>query len=123
MERYTKNFTVAEFASRDGKDRDARMCPVFMDKLQVLRDAWDAPLIITSGMRSRDHNIAVGGSKNSQHLKRPGIACDIACIDWGAYHRHRFIKLAMQYGFKGIGISKNFIHLDMREHMSSLWIY
>lgn len=122
MERYTKNFTVAEFASRDGKDQDARMCNKFMDRLQSLRTEWDSPLTITSGMRSVDHNRAVGGSFSSQHLQRPGIACDIAIIDWTSYMKHRFVSLALAHEFRGVGLSKNFIHLDMRQ-INTLWLY
>jgi len=39
MEKYTLNFSIAEFAPRDGKDGDARMCPGFMLALQALRNA------------------------------------------------------------------------------------
>lgn len=122
MARYTKNFTVAEFASRDGKEPEARMCPHFMDRLQSFREVWGSPLIITSGMRSEEHNRAVGGSTNSMHLKRPGIACDIAIIDWTGHMKHRFVTLALAHGFRGVGISKNFIHLDMRQ-VNTLWTY
>lgn len=122
MERYTKNFTVDEFASRDGKEPEARMCPEFMDRLQSLRDVWDSPLVITSGMRSLEHNRAVGGARASMHLKRPGIACDIAWIDWTGHMKHRFLTLALTHGFRGVGVSKNFIHLDMRQ-INTLWTY
>ena len=61
------NFTVAEFACKDGSD------PVFVDSslaalLQKIRDHFGRPVVITSGYRTTEHNAAVGGSKSSQHL-------------------------------------------------------
>lgn len=122
MEKYTRDFSVKEFASKDGKDGDARMCPDFMSKLQELRDYVDHPMTITSGIRSPDHNRAVGGSTHSMHLSRPCKACDVAIIDWTPHMKHRFLNHALQCGFAGVGISKNFIHLDTRG-TSTLWIY
>ena len=68
------NFTVAEFACKDGSD------PVFVDSslaalLQKIRDHFGRPVVITSGYRTGTHNTAVGGSKSSQHLL--GKAADI----------------------------------------------
>ena len=61
------NFTVAEFACKDGSD------PVFVDSslaalLQKIRDHFGRPVVITSGYRTAAHNAAVGGAKTSQHL-------------------------------------------------------
>ena len=61
------NFTVAEFACKDGSD------PVFVDSslaalLQKIRDHFGRPVVITSGYRTAAHNAAVGGAKSSQHL-------------------------------------------------------
>lgn len=68
------NFTVAEFACKDGSD------PVFVDSslaalLQKIRDHFGRPVVITSGYRTAAHNAAVGGSKSSQHLL--GRAADL----------------------------------------------
>ena len=43
--------------------------------LDPIREAWNAPLIITSGYRSDALNKAVGGSKTSAH--RCGLAADV----------------------------------------------
>ena len=68
------NFTVAEFACKDGSD------PVFVDSslaalLQKIRDHFGRPVVITSGYRTAAHNKAVGGAAYSQHLY--GRAADI----------------------------------------------
>lgn len=44
--------------------------------LQPTRDKWGKPMHINSGYRSPDLNKAVGGAKNSYHLK--GQAADIS---------------------------------------------
>jgi zinc D-Ala-D-Ala carboxypeptidase len=119
---YSKNFSIAEFASQDGKDQGARMCPEFMLKLQSLREEFNHSIVVTSGIRSFDHNKAVGGARLSMHLSRPCKACDVAIINWSSSIRHRFLELAFSHGFSGIGVSKNFIHLDTRA-TKSLWIY
>ena len=43
--------------------------------LDPLREAWGAPIIVTSGFRCKKLNSAVGGSKTSQHML--GQAADI----------------------------------------------
>jgi len=55
------NFTVAEFACKDGSD------PVFVDSslaalLQKIRDHFGRPVVITSGYRTAAHNKSVGGA-------------------------------------------------------------
>lgn len=46
--------------------------------LDPLREAWGAPIIVTSGYRSIKLNKAVGGAKNSQHIY--GQAADIRTV-------------------------------------------
>ena len=48
--------------------------------LLPLRDHLGEPVVINSGFRSQAVNIAVGGAKNSQHMK--GEAADIKCKDF-----------------------------------------
>lgn len=72
--RLSANFTVREFACRDGSD------PVFVDTrlvrvLQNIRDHFGKPVIITSAYRTAVHNKAVGGAAYSQHCY--GRAADI----------------------------------------------
>lgn len=107
----TKNFKVKEFACKDGSNE------IIIDvegvyKLQQMRDYTNAPIKIISGYRTKSYNEMCGGSKNSYHLY--GRAFDIAStgID--------LIKLAIlgaSVGFKGIGIYKDYIHLDTRENL------
>lgn len=43
--------------------------------LDPLREAWGGPIVVNSGYRSRELNIAIGGAPNSHHLQ--GMAADI----------------------------------------------
>ena len=47
--------------------------------LDPVREKLGMPIVVNSGYRCEKHNKAVGGVKNSQHLK--GEAADIHCQD------------------------------------------
>ena len=53
--------------------------------LDRLRSEWGRPIIITSGYRCKELNVAVGGARNSQHLK--GQAADIVSDDFDEFRR------------------------------------
>lgn len=46
-----------------------------IEKLDVIREKWNGPIIVTSGYRNNALNQAVGGSRTSFH--RLGLAADI----------------------------------------------
>lgn len=59
--------------------------------LDPIRDAWGAPIIITSGYRSDALNKAVGGSKTSAH--RFGLAVDVVPKDMADFDKFvAFVK-------------------------------
>ena len=83
----SKNFTLSEF-ERSNKAIELRIdntAPVFLlrnvqclaDRLQLIRNALNAPITISSGYRCAALNKAVGGSSTSQH--QLGLAADIVC--------------------------------------------
>jgi len=85
----SKNFTLEELtASATAKEKGIRnnpgqtdvvnLCGLVHNILQPLRTAMGHPIKIGSGYRSLALNNAVGGVKNSQHMK--GEAADL-CID------------------------------------------
>jgi zinc D-Ala-D-Ala carboxypeptidase len=80
-----------------------------MNKLQALRTRLGKPLIITSAYRSPQHNKAVGGAKNSLHMK--GIAFDVRMDNHDPYE---FEKAARAVGFTGFGFYRKsgFMHID-----------
>lgn len=83
-----------------------------MDCLERLRAAWGQPIVLNSAHRCVAHNSseAVGGAKNSQHLK---IAFDCRCPK---NQQAAFADAAEQAGFTGIGRypSRGFVHVDTR---------
>ncbi len=106
----SKNFKVKEFACTDGTD------PIFIDSelvevLQKIRDHFGKSVKINSAYRTPSKNKAVGGTAYSQHLY--GRAADIQVSlqtpkKVAAYAE----KLMPKKG--GIGIYKNFVHIDVR---------
>ena len=101
-------FTKAEFdCKHTGKNE---MQPEFMAKLQLLREKYGKPMIITSGYRHWTHPVeARKGHTTGEHTR--GACCDIACTS-GA-DRYQIVQLALQLSFPRIGIAKSFIHLGI----------
>ena len=60
--------------------------------LDPLREAWGAPIIVTSGYRSPKLNKAVGGSKTSQHVL--GQAADIRTVSDKPENNKKLFELA-----------------------------
>ena len=103
------NFTVGEFRSKDGAITvilDKRL----IKKLQKLRDYVKKPVVIRSGYRTPEHNAAVRGATHSQHML--GTAAD---IEVAGYTGDQLAALARYFGFTGIGIASNWIHVDVRD--------
>lgn len=73
----TNNFSSEEFeksATAKARGIDNTIPPIYRDnvlelakQLQVIRDEWQAPIIISSGYRCEKLNKAVGGASNSDH--------------------------------------------------------
>ena len=88
--RLTRNFTYEELCRSDVAERRGinnrprtkeekrvieNLKALCMEVLQPLRDFLGKPVVISSGYRCPELNKAVGGVKNSQHMK--GEAADI----------------------------------------------
>lgn len=79
--------TASETAARRGIDNDPP--PEVIERLkhtalglEAVRIRLGAPIIVSSGYRSPELNVAVGGSKNSDHTR--GDAADFICPGFGA---------------------------------------
>ena len=70
----SKNLTRKEIACRDNCGFDLLTWET-VDTFQAFREFVNQPIIIQSGSRCPDRNVAVGGSKNSKHMT--GQALDI----------------------------------------------
>lgn len=107
----SKHFRVREFASKDGADKVL----IDDDLVALLEDIREAAggkaITINSGYRSPEHNAAVGGVSNSQHVK--GTAADIVVdgtdpLTVGQIAEHYLNKKG------GIGVYQTFTHVDTR---------
>lgn len=77
--------------------------------LQYIRIYCDAPVIITSGFRDREHNKRVSGVYNSQHLD--GCACDFMVVGVTDY-RGLAKKLSVRIDFDQMIAYDTFIHIS-----------
>lgn len=113
----SKNFTYKELMCKCGCEQ-LELDTNLLNKLQLLRDLCGFPLVITSGYRCSKHPDEVKKQQPGMHNK--GLAVDIAKpVGERAY---TLLKLAIQLGFTGIGVSNRFIHLDLRD-TPSIWGY
>lgn len=107
----SKNFRVREFASKDGADK-VLIDDDLVKLLENIREAAGGKaIIINSGYRSPEHNKAVGGVSNSQHVQ--GKAADIVVegtdpLTVGQIAEHFLNKKG------GIGVYQTFTHVDTR---------
>lgn len=102
-----KSFSPQELASR--REGELMITEDSMDKLQALRDLLGAPMIVNSGYRSAAHNAAVGGAKNSYHMKAEAFD-----INMSNHDPHEFEAAARKVGFTGFGYypKNGFMHID-----------
>lgn len=114
----TTNFSLAEFASRDGSITPGNIqanLKKLATELQVIRDHYGKPIQINSGYRSPAHNEAVKGSSTSQHLE--GKAADIVIAGVSPSEVADTIeKLITEGKMKqgGLGRYNSFTHYDIR---------
>lgn len=74
----TENFSITEFHCKDGVRVPygyVHNCIYIACILQLLRDCLGVPIYINSAYRTYSHNLAIGGSKKSNHLQ--ALAVDI----------------------------------------------
>ena len=101
----------------EGKMPQLRMNPSLIQALNRVREELGKPIRVTSGFRCTSHNAAVGGVPHSTH--RTGYAADIQCDDM-----EKLLELVEgEKEFKGIGVAKTFIHVDVRPGLRKRWTY
>ena len=113
----TKNFSYKELMCKCGCEQ-LHIDQGFLGKLQALRDACGFPLVVTSCYRCSNH--PEEKKKETPGMHNKGIAVDIAKPQ--GEKAYIILKNAIQLGFKGIGVSNKFIHLDTRD-IGALWGY
>lgn len=110
----SNNFKVSEFACKDGSDV-IFIAPELVNVLQKIRDHFGKPVNINSAYRTPTYNAKVNGATHSQHLY--GTAADIR-INGVAPKDVATYAESLLSGTGGIGIYKNFVHVDVRRNKS-----
>lgn len=109
----TEHFSDDELKCKCGCNTQ-KMDDSFMGRIEDLRVAYGKPMSVSSAYRCPKHNASVSSTgKKGPHTT--GKAIDIRVFGGEAY---KFLLLAMQFGFTGVGISQKggmlgrFIHID-----------
>ena len=113
-----KYFDRDEFKCKCGKHCNG--FPVEPDEqlvnlLERIRKHFGVPVTVNSGIRCKTHNSNVGGVSGSQHLK--GTAADISVKGVDPAKVAAYAETLLP-GTGGIGIYKNFVHVDVRKTKS-----
>lgn len=121
-----KWFKLSEFDSPDRPGSGTLMEHEVVQALDIARDIYGFPMIITSGFRTVEYNRSLieqgyPASPNSSHLL--GWAVDIAVPN--SQRRFLLLEALLDAGFHRIGLGQNFIHCDLDPNKSpnTLWIY
>lgn len=109
-----KHFERPEFACHCG----GKYCngfPMEMEETLIVvadrvRDHFDAPMIVSSGVRCSRHNAAVGGVSNSRHLK--GKAMDFAVRGKTSAQVLAFVQKQPEIRY-AYAIDGSYVHMDI----------
>jgi zinc D-Ala-D-Ala carboxypeptidase len=113
-----KYFSKAEFRCRE--TQECGVTEELIMALDTLRERVGFPLIVTSGFRSVTHSAEINKKAPGTHTR--GIAADLKVTN--GFERMNIVHEALKMGvFTGIGIHKDFIHLDMRDSTPVMWSY
>lgn len=113
-----KYFTLEEFNCQETGEN--KMSTNFLIMLDMLREECGFPFHITSGYRSTSHSIEA--SKPTPGVHSRGIAADIKVLN--GTQRYIIVEKAIELGFKGIGVAKTFVHVDLRDSdYPVMWSY
>ncbi|MAG60002.1 hypothetical protein CMO96_04405 [Candidatus Woesebacteria bacterium] len=114
----TENFSLSEFACRDGASVPASYLEnvrLLAKNLQILRGYLAVPVRVISGYRSKSYNTKIGGARRSQHLT--AAAADIVIAGVSPAKVKEVIEQLIKEGKMmkgGIGLYKTFTHYDVR---------
>jgi N-acetylmuramoyl-L-alanine amidase len=103
----SKNFHLSEYACKCSQCSTVVVDHGHVANLQRLRDKLGRPINITSGYRCENHNAAVGGVKNSEHVQ--GSATDLVVNGMSP----AAVANAAE-NFDGLGRYAGFTHVDSR---------
>jgi uncharacterized protein YcbK (DUF882 family) len=112
-----KYFNLEEFACKETGENFIK--PEFVERLDMLRGVCGFAFKINSGYRSPEHSAEKDKDEPGTHTE--GIAADIAVTN--GWQRFVIVSKAIEHGFNGIGVGKDFVHLDDRSGFGVMWVY
>lgn len=121
----SKHFSSKEFECKCGKCEIQYLEDGVLEKLEIVREKYGKPIIITSGYRCPSHNKAIGGAVNSSHVN--GLAVDIQPKLLILDELDDLYDVCYNI-FDNIGDGRNrgFVHVDDRPPKPSgkrIWLY
>ena len=118
----TRSFKEHEWACKCARCKQVtphKMQAHVMEQVQAIRDEAGRPLSLTSAYRCPQHPEEAKKAAPGQHSL--GLAVDIKVI--GGAQRYEIIQLGLKHGATGIGVAKDFVHLDWRAGEPMAWQY
>lgn len=106
----SEHFSREEFACKCGCGFDT-VDVELVDVLERLRFWANSPIAVTSGCRCKNHNLKVGGSKDSLH--KFARAADIKVKNIDPRDVYEFLD-AMYPDSLGVGLYAGWVHVDTR---------
>ena len=107
---FSKNFTQKELCCKCGCGGTPTLELVQM--LQEIRNAMEIPLKVNSVARCETLNKKIGGAQGSYHMH--GQAVDISIRRLSSTQVNSLKEIALEKGFRGMGLYNTFIHFDLR---------
>lgn len=120
--RETTNFTEVQWNCRCEycrREVPHEMKAHVMEKVQLIREAANRPLILDSAYRCRRHPEEARKASPGRHNQ--GLAVDIRVNS--DRERVEIIELGLKHGARGFGVANSFVHLDWREDPKTMWLY
>ena len=106
-----KYFSPGEFACKCGCGCTTQVDPRLLRLADRVRAHFDAPCVVSSGIRCEKHNYNVGGVADSRHLS--GRAMDFRIKSRTALETLSYVQSlpGVRYAY---AIDRNFVHMDVK---------
>jgi len=124
----TKNFTLAELTYANPiHGIENNPSPMVIENLKLLaekvlqpiRDHFKIPVIVTSGYRSPEYNLRIGGAINSQHMRGEAVDIDLGEkngeVFWWCVQNMHFDQMIWEFGTPPPNGNPDWIHISFKK--------